>query len=386
MPCRVGLLSLLTFALMATAATAADQKPKEASTRDVMQSIFAPISRVLALSFDEKEFASPKNQAAIRKDLLTLTKNLDGLEEHAKSQDRSFEYVAKSLKRDARQLERRYVMGRYDEANFTLHHMIENCIACHANLPESQKFPPAEAFVAKVDKKRLTPLELAQLQVISRQFDAAMDTYEDFFKTKQVDPWLVTSLGSIVDYLKLSISVKSDFKRPQALIDHLMSRPTTPPHVKMQLATWQKSLKEMDTNQALKATDLASARKLLNEGRALMEFDRDRDGLVQYLTAEAILSRYIRGRADRGADVAEAYYLLGIAAGVTEHSFWLQRGDFFFESAIRLAPSAPFAPKAFRLLEESLTLGYTGSGGTQLPYDVVYLLDELRRLVAQEQK
>src|SRR5690606_748058 len=120
----------------------------------------------------------------------------------------------------------------------------------------------------------------------------------------------------------------------------------------------------------LQKPEVAAARKTISEARNLMEFPRDQDGLIHYLTAEAILSRYVHGAREKTADLGEAYYLLGVVSEMTEHSIWINRSEFYLESAIRLAPSEPFALKAYALLEENVLFGYTGSSGTHIPEDV----------------
>ena len=108
--------------------------------------------------------------------------------------------------------------------------------------------------------------------------------------------------------------------------------------------------------------------------RQLVELSPDaifigRDGLIEYLTAAAILNRYVHSHPDHGTDVAEAYYMLGITESLLGRTFWLSKEEFDFESAIRLAPVAPFAQKAYNLLEESYTFGFSGSSGTHIPDD-----------------
>lgn len=370
-----------------TAQTPQDPSPAKASspTQTIMGSIFAPMSSMLAFSFDRDAFEAPKNRAAIALEIDKLVRNVGQLEQHGKGQDRAFEFVAKSLGRDARNLKRWYAKGRYDEARFILHHMTENCIACHSNLPETRKPPNADTFFAKVAADALPPLERAQLQIMGRRFEDALQTYETYFSRKESDPAMVPQLGAFSDYLRLSISVKSDFKRPQGILEQLVARPLTPLHIRQQLSQWLLTLKAFDAKNILQNADVQTAKRILDEGRGQMAFARDRDGLIHYLTAEAILTRFIRGRSDRAREVGEAYYLLGTATALTEHSLWVPRSDFLLESAIRLAPAAPFAPKAYAVLEENMIAGYSGSSGTHVPNDVRLLLDELKRLIEQEQ-
>jgi hypothetical protein len=369
----------------AAAAPTAGSPAEPPSTRSIMQSIFEPMSRLLGISFDAEAFEGSAHRAEITREIDQLVRHVDQLEAHAKGQDRAFEFVAKSLAVDAHSVQRRFAKGHYDEARFILHNMTDNCIACHSSLPETRRFPGADQFFAKVQTQRLDALERAHFEIVTRRFDDALATYETFFRSKELDPALITMLGAFSDYLKVAIDAKGDFKRPQTLLAYFIDRPATPLHVKRQLEQWLAALKELDAANPLATPDLATARRIMGQGRQLMEFERDREGLVHYLTAEGVLTRYIRSHPDRGADVGEAYYLLGIAASMSEHSFWLVRSDFYLESAIRLAPGAAFAPKAYSRLEESLVAAYSGSGGTHVPDDVKALLAELKRIHEQAQ-
>ncbi len=377
-------LCLAVHLLFGTPAWAAGDAPEPTVTQGIMQSLFDPMTKVLGASFDDAAFTAATNRPGIAAELAKLSRNAAALEAHGKTQDRAFEFVTKSLGRDARRLEMYYGKQRFDEARFVLHHMTDNCIACHSTLPEGRKFPGSDAFFTKVNGETLQPLERATLQLVSRRFDDALSTFETIFKSKDVDPALLTTLGSFTDYLRVSISVKSDFKRPQPVLAGLIAEASTPIHVKAQLERWLKTLKDFDARGVLAAGDLAAAKRIMDQGHEFMQFLRDRDGMIHYLTAEAILTRFIRGHPDRGAEVAEAYYLLGICTSMTEHSFWISRSDFFLESAIRLAPGASFAPKAYATLEENLMASYTGSGGTRVPQDVRDLLGELKRIIRQE--
>ena len=373
---RVWIAGFAALVLGTTTSVAAQQ-----ATQPIMDSIFGEFIEILPVSFNHQKFADPTVRPKMEAHLSRLAANAARLQEHGASQDRAFEFVAMSLARDARTAWRRYKSGHFEDARFTLHNMTDNCIACHASLPEGRKFPDAEKFFAKLNANELPPLERAQLLIVSRQFDRALDAMEQQFLSKEIDPGLVPILGSFTDYLKLSISVKSDFQRPQKVIKHLLERPTTPLHVKRQLQRWLAALNEIPRLKPFDQPSLVVAKNLMEQGRQMMEFARDRDGLIHYLTADAVLQRYIQGQPDRGSTVAEAYYRLGATASMIEHSFWITRSDFYYETAIRLAPASNFAPKALAQLEESLVLGYTGSSGTHVPDDVQLLLAELKELI-----
>jgi hypothetical protein len=127
---------------------------------------------------------------------------------------------------------------------------------------------------------------------------------------------------------------------------------------------------------------IAGARALLAEAQRVMRYPTDRRGLVQQLLASGELHRYLEGRAgETGPDIAEAYYLLGLIETRTKLDYIVSEGEFYLETAIRLAPGDPVGQAAFDLLEEETVIGWTGSSGSHMPADVREHLDELRGLV-----
>jgi len=350
-------------------------------TQSIMHSLFDPMSKVLPLSLDDNAFKSAEHRGEITALLKDLQDHATVLEMHGKRKDRAFEFIAKSFKNDAKNIYRWYTHGAYDEAQFTLRNITDNCITCHSSLPEHHKFPPAKAFFKAVQVDSLSPLAKASYYVMSRQFDEALNSYEAYFKQKDVSPSTLVTQSAFIDYLKICANVKQDLARPQRLIDAVTLRSDISTATKAQLKRWSATLAELDKRQSLRKTNLGDAREILAHGRDKMEYLRDRDGIIHYLVASAILNRYVHDHPDRGQDVAEAYYMLGITESLLGHSFWLSRTEFYLESAIRLAPKAPFAPKAFDLLEQSYIASFSGSSGTHVPDDVRDLLAELQQLI-----
>lgn len=382
----LGFMAFLSFAApVCVAQTTEGSGAQPAQTQGIMRSLLAPLSEILPYAFQREAFVDPKNRPLIEQKLGQLAAGAKNLSQHGANLNRGFEFLAKSLARDIIVAEGRYRRGYYDDARFTIQNLTDNCIACHSSLPNNKPFPDAKQFFAKVDLNSLDAGERARLQIVGRQFEGASQSLEQILTAKDLEPGLIVMLGAMTDYLKLTLVVQKDVDRPSQLVDKLLARKDLTPHVRQQLLVWQGSLASLKKSDVLKKPTLQNARALMDEGRKLMQFPRDRDGLIYYVAASGLLADFIHAHKDRGREVAEAYYQLGIADSMLEHSFWVSRMEFDFESAIRLAPAADFAPKAYALLEEAMVFGYSGSSGTHLPDDVKLLLAELRELIKEAQ-
>ncbi len=80
-------------------------------------------------------------------------------------------------------------------------------------------------------------------------------------------------------------------------------------------------------------------------------------------------------------DVSEAHYLLGVAEYRIHRDDWLPQAELYLEISIVLAPDAPWANPAYKLLVEKIDRTYTRLPGGRLPPDVEERLWELRQAI-----
>ena len=377
---NIGLLVILMAA--ASAGVLNGQSATDgAATRPIMDGLFAAVSKVMPISLDGDAWEKPENRAQVAAALKELSDSAKGLETHAMSRDAAFGFVANSLARDARDIHRWYQRGSYGESRYLLHNLTENCISCHARLPASMKFPPAESFFRSAEIAKLPALEKAQLLVATRQFDQALTVYETTFASPETRPAELVMMDAFTGYLKLAIRVKEDVQRPIPVLESLAKRSDLPKFVELQLGDWIASLKNFVQKPPRRGSDLVIGRTIVQAAQRKMEFKVDRAALVDYIVASKFLNRFVVANPKPSADTAEAYWLLGVTESMIGRSYWLSQTEFYLETSIRMAPKGPFAKRAYALLEEQAMLEFTGSSGTNLPEDMQQLLNELRGLI-----
>jgi tetratricopeptide (TPR) repeat protein len=351
---------------------------ERAETRATMREIFESVRVLLPLSVRPDEFAAPANRATVEAALAALQRNAGALAEHARSDDPARRVLGDSLSADAGHALLRYRAGLYDGAAFLVRQTTENCVACHTKLRSPGDSPLAKHFVDRTALAKLPPAERARLEVATRQFDEAAESYEKLLASAQIHAGEL--VAPLVDYLTLQIRVRDDFGGARRTLDRFAERADLWRQLRGDVAAWSRALRELAPYRKLPAS-LASARDLIERARQLEQFPADRRGLVHYLVASSLLQRLIAEPGDGGRDTAEAYYLLGLCETHIGDDPWISEADLYLESAIRLAPDAPFAEDAYALLEEETLVGYTGSGGPHLPEPVAQHLEELRELI-----
>ena len=380
----IWLFLLLSFAGVVSAADAKKSGSELTQTRVVMDQIMTSMTKILPISISQEEFEKPENRPAILKELANLKGLSGGLEHHTKRFDGSFEYIAKSMARDLREVYDRFDRGATSEARFLLHHVVENCSTCHSKLPDPGHAPSQEAFFKGTEIAKLSPFEKVRLKVALRQFDGAVKDWEEIFATWS-KPAELYAMDALVDYLKITIRVLGDPARANVTLGKITNNVAVPKFLKREILGWRASLSKIgDLNK--KGNELARARSFMKAASSSMEYPLDRVGIVDYIAASALLNRYLgEGKATKDQK-SEAYLLLGRCDALIGRSAWLSQSEFYFENAVRVSPGSKYAGMALDSLEQLILSEYSGSGGTRIPDDIQQNLEELRRLVASGKK
>jgi hypothetical protein len=376
------LLAALVFSLILPTQQGygSQTEAEETALRATMRNIFTALTTVFPLSLNAKQFQAPAQQQRIHTALQALASNASKVTAHGQKTPPHFAFLRQSLYNNAQEALYHFEQQHYDEARFIIHHFTDACFACHARLPQTRPFALGKRFLASVPQDSLSPHERLRLAIAARQFDDALATCETLFRSSQMRPAELDLLGFLEDYLRITIRVQSDFPRAIRALQAFNKRSDVPSYLSQHLGRWIEDLQETaaDTKQR---DAIAHARALIQEGQQHNRFLADRQGLVHFIAASGLLHRYVQDTSHSATQLAEAYYLLGVAESYTPRSSWIPETEFFLETAIRLAPTSAIAKKAYVFLEEYILVGYTGSEGLELPSDVRTDLEELRRLL-----
>ena len=358
-----------------------ENTPKQV-TRATMQGLFSNLSSALRYSLNDDQFGDPALRKNILRDLRALAASAEQLQLHGgKSLNTSFHHLRDRLALDARELLTQFEAGENDRARFILHEMTDNCVACHSKLPSKRAFPLGKAFQEEIDPKKLDLAELVRLQVATRQFGAALDSYETIFRSKELTPTQIDLVGFVKGYLKIAIRVRGEYQRAARTLEQFRNRPDMHRYLQNHIAYWITALRELDPKPKEESL-LQQARTVVQEAQKSAQFPLDRYGLIHYYHASSLLFQFLDTQTNNKKDLAEAFYLLGIAEAHLTHGYWVSETEFYLEQSIRSDPNSPYAEKAYAFLEEYVITGFSGSAGTDIPEDMQALLNELKQLIS----
>lgn len=355
----------------------------DADTRAIMGEIYAAMRVALPATVDMARFSAPEERPRIQQALDQLASNADRMETHTQPKDDQMQFLARSVARDARDVQRAYRNGQDERAAFLLQQITENCVACHTRLPAADT-KLANGFVDGAALEGLAPESRAGLLMATRRFDDALDTLETLLTDPDEHPALL--IAPLTDYLVLNLLVKDDYVRPVATLRKVAGHSHVWEQLRRDIEGWIAALPELH-ERTRGAPRVELARALVAEGRERNRLGNEQSGLVYFVAAAAVLERFLaeHPRAAAGspeaARLGEAYYLLGLVEARIGRNYWVSEAPFLLERAIRIAPQEPYALEAYRRLENEVLMQYEGSDEEDIDPEEQRRLGELRILV-----
>jgi len=348
------------------------------ATKTRMRGVFVTLTTAYKYSLDAQAFEDPANRNKIHSSLQALVANASELERHGIELDPSFDYLKRSLAKDAAEALSRFEQGQYMGSRWMLNKLVENCVTCHSKLPAEQSLDVGSAFMKDAEVKSLDPLPRAELEIATRQFNVALASYEKVFADRNVSPQTISITGAFESYMRLCVGVRREPQRAVRTFATFAVREDVPDNLRALIREWIRALGAVNLDVA-PGDGLTVGRRLINESVARIRFPKDRTRQVEFIWAATLLHRYLREANGGDEQVAEAYYLLGVAESYISRSFWISETDYLLELAIRKAPHTQVARDAYDFLEEYTLAGHAVTA-RDVPEEVEKRLSELRAL------
>jgi hypothetical protein len=255
------------------------------------------------------------------------------------------------------------------------------CIACHTRSSDRLDL---SSVSEEVPKQLKTSLERAEYFDSTWQFDRALDEFEkvvndaSIAEKQQID-WQKAAYYGIAT----AVRVKQDPDRALKFVNLVIDSPSSPQFLKKDALQWQKSLlewkKEPTQTFDTEAELMAEAKRLIESAKALQRYPLDRDADIFYLRATATLHNFLTSHSD-SSNAGEALLLLGHCYEILQDLDLWSLHELYYEACVYKFPHSPIAQTCFNRYEQSIFVGYSGSGGMSLPAQVKLHLENLRKL------
>lgn len=369
--------------------------PANVSWKVRMQAMMKEALILFPFAFNDEKFNDPKNAPTIHASLDALVKYSEELKGHAShfkreeglKIDPSFPFIAEAFESELIHAQSRFDHGadKNKEAQGFLRSAIAKCMLCHSQTsigPELELDPFKPQFAALSVSDRFLAF------TATRQFDKALGVLEDSAKElKQTKPKYADLDRSTRAAIAILVRVKRDPKRAVEFIDKMTAVDTAPSIYKNDLKGWKKSLLAW---QAEKPVSLTSARMLFEEATKIKQSAEKAHKLApNYENVDVPLLRStgllhdLLSNYPKSEYRAKSYMMLASNyEALPGFAIW-DLSDEYLGACIQENPHSEVGEKCFRLYDESITLGYSGSSGTHIPDTVKEQLARLKKLATR---
>ena len=357
-------------------------KAEEQDPRPDMHVLASEITALEKFMVSDAEFSSSANEAQITGSLEKITVHLGRLAIGSFSGDPALKVNLSLLQQHLKDADRAFREKNKPFARYMLQSSLQMCIACHTR----KKTP--DFVQADISDKNIEPAEYAESLFATRQFQKGKEIYEKvvagFPENKAGQPNLRRALLSLAIYYA---RVKEDPKGGQVYFLEVSKKEKIPSYVREESAAWSKECGIWAKAGGGKADEKLTDVELLNRAKKILRndvfsliSDMGRSFHVRRLRASAILHKVLESSGGKSPMKAEALLYLGQIYPRLSSNLFFRFGDMYLKACITEYPKTSVARSCYVALELSVTEGFTGTAGTDIPDEEQVELFRLKRL------
>ena len=352
-----------------------------------MQGLFQSLQELLVYTVDDARYNDPKNTARIESAAEAMAKASHGVAQMsgtAPDPDPSIGIFSAILQEESRRAYDAFKSGHRDYARTLFKGLASTCVACHSRSAAGAKL---QWDFGSGFAQGLPLLQQAELLAAGRSFDSALVALEKVLSDNELAKKRPHEWNRALRFaLAISVRIHRDPSRTLELLEKAGKTQGIPHFSRLDIQDWTRSLTAWKREQSGSKTGPTTeaelnreATRLLGLAKAAQRYPMDRAGDILYLRATSLLHQQLQ-TAPAGARSGEAFLELGISYEVLRDFGLWNLGEIYYEACINRVPHSKTSETCYRLLEESVIAGYTGSAGTELPESVQKKLGGLREL------
>lgn len=370
-----GIQFFLSFSLFGISAVCVAAGDSTQPLKSKMGDIAAALSPLIPDLF-EKKISDPKAFAAKVKTLNTAVQNLDGSLDHgskAAGSDPALKYVSSLFKSSVDRAEQGLKDGHPEYAQWVLRSSTAYCIACHTRGRTGAQFPILKNFEAPLQNAPWA--SRMEFYAATRQFDPAMAELKKRLSAGEIDE------RALKIALAVAVRVKRNPEQAKKVIQSALKVKSAPEDLKKRMEFW---LKDIEAWKGESSRQFESDTELMTAARALMERASDQKSRstgqsdIKYLRA-TLFTHDLFEKYPESELLAEALYVTGQAyEALMDFGIWSLH-DMYYLACIDKAPRTSLSASCYKAYESSVTLGYAGSRGLEIPSSVKKQLQKLKQ-------
>jgi|WetSurMetagenome_2_1015567.scaffolds.fasta_scaffold165542_2 hypothetical protein len=355
----------------------------QAEVKAVMDQLLQQVFILKPFITSETSFSDPANSAQISdalKKMVSLSKEVNHEERINKT---GFQVSANVLTQQLEQVENVFRTGSKDYALGNLRSTLGVCMSCHTQLPAvSTRFTTLNQTQTLSD-----PFLEAEFLFLIRNFDDAMKSYGELIAGYPLNKAEIDDLEKAV-YRQIFyyVRVARDLQGLSVALQRDSENQQLPAQLQKQIKGFIAAVDDMRGEKYPQFTDKQSkalrkyAEEVLNaEAYGDFGLDSPQDVLAA-LKLSSVLYEYLNAYPKTPLK-PDILYWLSLGERRYHYQSMYSLPDLYLKQCVFEYPNNPVAKLCFATYEESITVAFTGSGGTHIPPDIAKELNMMRGLV-----
>jgi tetratricopeptide (TPR) repeat protein len=367
---------LLLLVLGITAAARAEVKA-------VMDQLLQQVFILKPFIASQTSFSDPANSAQISDAL----KKMVALSKEVKHEERinrtGFQVSAAVLTQQLEQVENVFSKGNKDYALGNLRSTLGVCMSCHTQLPAV-----STRFTTLNQTQTLSnPFQEAEFLFLIRNFDNAMTLYGELIAGYPLNKAQLDDIETAVNrQIFYYVRVARDLQALSVALQRDSDNQHLPAQLQKQIKGFRTAVDEIPDKKYPQFTNTQSndlrkyAEEVLN-AEAYGEFSLDSpQDVLAALKLSSVLYEYLNAYPTTPLK-PDILYWLSLGERRYHYQSMYSLPDLYLKQCVLEDPKNPVAKLCFATYEESITVAFTGSGGTHIPPDIAKELNMMRNLV-----
>lgn len=357
------------------------------SWSESMQGLSQEVKDILPFVYSRQISYSPKQVEDWRGKLVSFAKTAHKISPQMGQpflgEDPLVNFSLEKMGQDVDRAEKALAVGQVKYSKGVMKTVMGHCFRCHSVTDVGSK---AHWKVGNFSGLSLSPLEKSELLVATRKYDEAMKELETAFKDaeyQQNQPFDYEA--ALKRYLVLTVRLNPKPEQASDTFENILEMKTLPYYLAKKVEAWKKSLDMWSTEKRKLNPTLKVAKDMVRKARGSQSYEKDHVADVEFIRATGMLHGLLQAK-NTPTDKAQIYYMLGEVYEVLDELGYWGLHETYYESCIRVTPHSQVASRCFQRLQESIYLGYSGSGGVHIPPDELKRLHSLRAMALPEQK
>lgn len=328
--------------------------------------------------YSQEAFRDPKNFKFIDENLTHLQKTVTEFKKIPRElypeQDPVLKVMLSRLHSDVRSARQSFAQNDYPFASTNIKNITQYCFFCHTRRANGSRlhFSSDDEALSNVG-----PIEKGEFFVATRQFRKAKEVLREvlFQEEDHSDPF--RKERALKKLLLVELRTGSNIKNAITSASQYKLTSNAPQQLKQTITSWEKDLERWKDEST--PYTLSGLEDMIDDADSRKAYFFDESVNVTFLLASRKLHDLL-ATAQTQEQRAKTYFLLGRSYEVLKDSGLWNLNEIYYESCIRTAEQSFLAKKCYQRLAESISIGFSGSGGYFIPATVRNYLKKMKSM------